>query len=67
MIRWLTLKTLGADVTKWYGPDIANASLTVIAVRADGSRRLVTFSDTGHLPAGEQTWAGRGMGAARRR
>jgi serine/threonine-protein phosphatase PGAM5 len=63
VIRWLTLKALGADVRNWYGPDIANASLTVIAVRPDGTCRLVTFSDTGHIPAEKQTWAGRGLGA----
>ncbi len=63
VIRWLTLKSLGADVRRWYVPDIGNASLTVLAVRPDGSIRLVTFSDTGHLPLEKQTWAGRGMGA----
>ena len=62
VIRWLTLKALGADVRHWYGPDTANASLTVIAVRPDGTCRLVTFNDTGHLPAEMQTWAGRGGG-----
>ena len=69
VIRWLTLKSLGADVHRWYDPDIANASLTVIEVRPDGSYRLATFNDTGHLPAAMQTWAGRGGGwtGARRR
>ena len=62
VIRWLTLKALGADVRNWYGPDIANASLTVIAVRPDSTCRLVTFSDTGHIPFEKQTWAGRGPG-----
>ena len=65
VIRWLTLRSLGADVRNWYGPDIANASLTVIAVRADGTCRLVTFDDTGHLPFEKQTWAGRGPGGTK--
>jgi serine/threonine-protein phosphatase PGAM5 len=63
--RWLMLKAMGADTSHWYGPDTANASLTVIAVRPDGTCRLVNYNDTGHLPAGKQTWAGRGMGAAK--
>ena len=60
--RWLVLKAMGADVHKWYGADIANASLTIIAVRPDGTTRLVTYSDTGHIPVDKQTWAGRGAG-----
>jgi len=31
VIRWLMLKSMGADVRRWYGSDIANASLTIIA------------------------------------
>lgn len=60
--RWLTLKALGADVRKWYSMDIANASLTVIAVRPDGTCRLVTYSSNLHLPVEKQTWAGKGAG-----
>jgi hypothetical protein len=60
--RWLVLKAMGADVRKWYGADIANASLTIIAVRPDSTTRLVTYSDTGHIPVDKQTWAGRGAG-----
>jgi serine/threonine-protein phosphatase PGAM5 len=65
VIRWLTLRALGADVAHWHWPDTANASLTVIAVRPDGTCRLVTYNDTGHLPVGMQTWAGSGMGVKR--
>jgi hypothetical protein len=46
--------------------DIANGSLTVIAVRPDGSVRLVTFSDASHLPISKQTWAGNGAGWGKR-
>ncbi len=66
VIRWLMLKSLGADVNRWYAPETANAGLTVIAVRADGTCRLVTYNDTGHLAPEKQSWAGRGMGFARR-
>jgi hypothetical protein len=42
--------------------EIANASLTILAVRPDGTSRLVSFSDVGHLPVARQTWTGKGAG-----
>ncbi len=66
VIRWLTLRSLGATQAHWYDPETANAALSVIEVRADGSMRLVTYNDTGHLAPEKQTWAGRGMGFAKR-
>ena len=65
VVRWLVAKATGNDVRKWYANDIANASLTAIAVRPDGSMRLVLYSDVGHLPPEKQTWAGRGPGWGR--
>ena len=62
VIRWFVSRALGSDTGRWAAMEIANASLTVIAVRADGSTRLVLFSDVGHLPVEEQTWTGRGAG-----
>jgi len=62
VIRWFVSRALGTDTRRWSRMDIANASLTVIAVRADSMTRLVMFSDVGHLPLDEQTWAGRGAG-----
>ena len=53
---------LDADLKGWRAMEIANASLTVIAVRPDGTTRLVLFSDVGHLPVLDQTWTGRGAG-----
>lgn len=67
VIRWLVARATGADERRWYANDIANASLTVIAIRPDGSRRLVTYSDVGHLPPERQTWAGHGWGGRRPR
>lgn len=66
VIRWLVAKATGNDVRKWYAADIGNASLTAIAVRPDGSVRLVLYSDVGHLPPELQTWAGRGPGWSKR-
>lgn len=62
VIRWFAAKALGLEITRWYAMDIANASLTVIAIRGDGSTRLAVFSDAGHIPVAKQTWTGRGAG-----
>ncbi|MEO5618139.1 MAG: histidine phosphatase family protein [Candidatus Eisenbacteria bacterium] len=62
VIRWFVTKTLGLDTKNWTSLDLANGSITVIAVRPDGMARLVAFSDTGHLPPAAQTWTGRGAG-----
>ncbi len=62
VIRWMVSRALNADTKRWHLMDIGNASLTVLAVRPDGSTRLVMYSDVGHLPLAKQTWAGRGAG-----
>ena len=62
VIRWFVSRALGADTRHWAAMEIGNASLTVIAVRADGSTRLAMFSDVGHLPVADQSWTGRGAG-----
>ncbi len=62
VIRWFVSRALGVDTKRWGAMDIGNGSLTVLAVRADGSTRLVLFSDVGHLPVAKQTWTGRGAG-----
>jgi hypothetical protein len=35
---------------------IANCSLTVIQVKPDGSMRLVSYDDVGHIPPAQQTY-----------
>lgn len=60
VIRWMTCKAIGVDTKQWATMDIGNGSLTVIVVRPDGTPRLVTFSDVGHLPVEKQTWSGKG-------
>ncbi|HEU4724544.1 MAG TPA: histidine phosphatase family protein [Candidatus Eisenbacteria bacterium] len=62
VIRWFTSRAVGNDTRNWTSYDIGHASLTVIAVRPDGGTRLVIYSDVGHLPVSQQTWAGRGAG-----
>jgi serine/threonine-protein phosphatase PGAM5 len=62
VIRWTWMKALAADVKNWIHLDCGNASLTIIAVRPDGSIRPVMYSDVGHIPVATQTWSGRGGG-----
>lgn len=62
VIRWFVSRSLGGDGTQWRGMNIGNASITAIAIRADGSTRVATFSDVGHLPPDKQTWTGVGAG-----
>ena len=62
VIRWFVSRAIGNDVRHWTSLDIGNASLTIIAVRADGTTRLVMYSDVGHIPLEKQTWVGPGGG-----
>jgi len=62
VIRWMVARALGDDPRNWLRMSIGNASITVLAIHADGSVRVASFSDTGHLPAGRQTWTGSGAG-----
>ena len=62
VIRWFVSRVVGGDPAHWSAMEIANGSITIIAVLADGTARLVTFSDVGHLPVAKQTWTGKGSG-----
>lgn len=62
VIRWFVGRALGLDVKRWHVMEIANGSLTILAVHPDGTARLVIFSDVGHLAPAQQTWTGKGAG-----
>ena len=64
VIRWMVTRALGNDPSHWTRMDVANCSITVLAVRADGSARLVMYSDAAHIPVEKQTWTGKGAGWA---
>jgi serine/threonine-protein phosphatase PGAM5 len=59
VIRYFVCRALGVDPTAWLGMTIANCSLTVLQVKPDGSARLVSFDDVGHIPVDKQTYTGR--------
>ncbi len=58
VIRWLVCNVLQVDPEAWLGMSIANCSVTIVQVRADGSCRLISFADSGHIPWGRTTYPG---------
>ncbi|MGB3074201.1 MAG: histidine phosphatase family protein [Chitinophagales bacterium] len=62
VITWTALHAVGADTRDWNNMDIGNASLTIIAIKPDGTASLVMYSDVGHLPVEKQTWSATGGG-----
>jgi serine/threonine-protein phosphatase PGAM5 len=50
VIRYFVTRALKVDTESWLGMSIANCGLTVITVNADGSMKLLSFSDSGHIP-----------------
>ena len=50
VIRYFVTRALGVDTEAWLGMSIANCSLTVITVEANGSMKLLSYSDSGHIP-----------------
>jgi serine/threonine-protein phosphatase PGAM5 len=62
VIRAFVCRAVTGDSRHWRAMEIGNASLTILAVRPDGTTRLVMFSDVGHLPVDQQSWTGKGAG-----
>lgn len=58
IIRWWVCKALKVEPEAWLEMSIANASVTVLQVRADGSTKLISFADSGHIPWGMTTYPG---------
>lgn len=58
VIRWLVCRALGVDQEAWLNLSIANCSVTIIQVRADGSCKLIAFADSGHIPWSMTTYPG---------
>lgn len=58
VIRWFVCRALEVDPIAWLGMSIANCSLTVIQIRGDGSAKLVSFADSGHIAWEMTTYPG---------
>lgn len=62
VIRWLVCKAMGIDPLHWRRFTIGNGSVTTLVVAPDGTVRMASYSDTGHIPVATQTWTGKGAG-----
>ena len=58
VIRWFATRVLEVDPLAWLGMSIADCSLTVVQVRMDGSKKLIAFADSGHIPYSMTTYPG---------
>jgi len=58
VIRYLVTKVLNVDTMSWLQMSITNCSLTIIRVKPDGTMKLDTFSDYGHIPENMRTFTG---------
>jgi serine/threonine-protein phosphatase PGAM5 len=58
VIRYFVTKVLKVDTMSWLQMSIANCSLTTVKIKPDGSMKLVSFNDVGHIPLNLQTETG---------
>jgi serine/threonine-protein phosphatase PGAM5 len=58
VIRYFVTKVLKVDTKAWLQMTIGNCSLTTVNIRPDGSLKLVSFNDLGHIPPNLQTLTG---------
>lgn len=58
VIRYFVTKVLNVDPMSWLQMSITNCSLTIIHVLPDGTMKLDTFSDYGHIPENMRTYTG---------
>jgi serine/threonine-protein phosphatase PGAM5 len=50
LIRYLVCRVLGVSPRAWADMGSHNCGVSVVAVRGDGTRSLLSYNDTGHLP-----------------
>lgn len=58
VIRYFVTKVLKVDTMSWLQMSITNCSLTMISIRPDGTMKLDTISDYGHIPENMRTFTG---------
>jgi serine/threonine-protein phosphatase PGAM5 len=58
VIRYFVTKVLNVDTMAWLQMTIGNSSLTKVNIKPDGSMKLVSFNDLGHIPPNLQTLTG---------
>ncbi len=57
-IRYLVTKVLKVDTMSWLQMTTGNGGLTVVLINSDGSMKLISFNDMGHIPPNLQTVSG---------
>jgi serine/threonine-protein phosphatase PGAM5 len=55
VIRYFVTKVLGVDTMSWLGMSVGNCSLTVVRINPDGTKKLLSVGDIGHIPPNLQT------------
>ncbi len=58
VIRYFVTKVLNVDTMAWLQMGISNCSLTIVRIKSDGSMKLDSFSDYGHIPENMRTFTG---------
>ena len=58
VIRYFVTKVLKVNTMSWLQMTISNCSLTVVRIKPDGTMKLVSFNDVGHIPPNLQTETG---------
>ena len=55
VIRSFVTRALKVAPESWLGMSIGNCSLTIIHVHADGTMKVLSYGDVGHIPPNLQT------------
>ena len=58
VIRYFVTKVLKVKTMSWLQMTTGNCGLTVVRIKPDGSMKLVSFNDMGHIPPNLQTVIG---------
>jgi serine/threonine-protein phosphatase PGAM5 len=57
VIRNMVVRAMGVDPQAWLEMSVGNASITRIRVEADGTFKVISVGDVGHIPPGLRTGA----------
>jgi serine/threonine-protein phosphatase PGAM5 len=58
VIRYFVTKVLKVETMSWLQMTMGNCGLTVVRIKPDGSMKLVSFNDMGHIPPNMRTVLG---------
>ena len=57
-IRSLVVRALQVDPESWLNMSVSNCSITIIKITNEGTMKLISFNDTGHIPESMNTTTG---------